>query len=174
MLPTALCGIAWTHSSTGMTASPEGTMLVAREGVFQGLRPGGGFTRFSAILYWSLSKMPTAGSSDDRKAGWRLAKTTEDILALQPVPRRRSPRPARCLPVHPATVGASSTHSSPHDPTHGCIESHTTSSGAEPSGIKWCRRPSPSIKVPRRISCAAIFFSGEHEHVGFRAGPGVW
>jgi len=31
--------------------------------------------------------MPTVGSSDDRKAGWRLAKTTEDILALlQPAP----------------------------------------------------------------------------------------
>src|ERR1700675_1443619 len=48
--------------------------LVAREALFEGLRPGGGFIRLSATLYWSLSKMPTAKSSVDIKAGWRLAK----------------------------------------------------------------------------------------------------
>jgi hypothetical protein len=52
--------------------------------------------------------MPTAGSSDDRKAGWRLAKTTEDVLSFNRsrgadlsdrrgvcpcTPRRLAPRP---------------------------------------------------------------------------------
>src|ERR1700730_11691141 len=64
--------------------------LVAREGVFQGLRPGGGFIRLSATLYWSLSKMPTAGSSDDIKAGWRLAKTSGEQALFPGVQMRQA------------------------------------------------------------------------------------